>query len=181
MVCRQLVVLALVTALVGGLGICVAADPPPLKPHPFGKREHVVQRLNAEKEPAILPAEILWISEPWLRERTDENAQMPYLTYLPEKNRVLMLVETHQPIVTAFIFSDDQGQTWDKEHRYILASWEGNITGETAWFCSVQSTSTVLLPDGTILTSFGTGFRNPSAAKICKMDVALVRWRIDEK
>ena len=406
--------LVLVTALVGGSGTCVAKEPPPLKPHPFGQREHVVQRLNAEKEPATLPAEILWISEPWLQEKADENAQMPYLTYLPEKDRVLMLVETHQPIVTAFVFSDDHGktwsdrkwlstdeqgqprgvalgltnlgggklmaypenaahdrwisedygqtwatftykdtvteryiwdpllvlkdstghiekileaswrptgvpwgspdgfysqayfrqsidegrtwseevkvpqwlgvneinliraangdlvaacrtdypkrfahlqldhfgglavsvskdegqtwsdlqplyewgrhhpslvllpkddllmtyvvrlgypatyagipqfgveavisrdhgQTWDKEHRYILASWEGNITGETAWFCSVQSTSTVLLPDGTILTSFGTGFRNPSAAKICKMDVALVRWRIDEK
>ncbi len=414
MVCRQRVLFSLVTALAAGSGICIAGDPPPRQPHPFGQPAHVVERLDAEKEPATLPAEILWISEPWLREQADENAQMPYLTYLPEKDRVLMLVETHQPIVTAFVFSDDHGktwsdrqwlstdqqgqpqgvalgltnlgsgklmaypenaahdrwvsddygktwatfphkdtvteryiwdpllvlkdstgriekileaswrptgvawgspdgfysqayfrqsldegrtwsaevkvpqwlgvneiqliraangdlvaagrtdyptrfahrqldhfgglavstskdegrtwsdlhplyewgrhhpslvlrpngdllmtyvvrlgypatyagipqfgveavisrdhgQTWDKEHRYILASWEGNITGENAWFCSPQSTSTVLLPDGTLLTAFGTGFRNPPDAKVCKMDVALVRWRIDEK
>jgi hypothetical protein len=412
-VLRFVVLASAVAVQAGGLAICFAVEPPPPKPHPFGQREHVVQRLNAEKEPVNLPAEILWISEPWLRERADENAQMPYLTYLPEKDRVLMLVETHQPIVTAFISSDDHGKTWsdrkwlstdgqgrpvgvalgltnlgggrlmaypenaahdrwlsvdygqtwtvfthkdtvaeryiwdpllllkdssgriqkileaswrptgvpwgspdgyysqaylrqstdegrtwgdevkvpqwlgvneinlfraangdliaacrtdypkrfahlkldhfgglavsvskdegqtwsdlnplyewgrhhpsiamlangnllmtyvvrlgypatyagvpqfgveavvsrdngqswDKEHRYILASWEGNITGENAWFCGVQSTSTVLLPDGTILTSFGTGFRNPSDAKVCKMDVALVRWRMDK-
>jgi hypothetical protein len=44
----------------------------------------------------------------------------------------------------------------------------------------VQSTSTILLPDGALLTAFGTGFRNSSDALVCKMDVALVRWRIDE-
>ncbi len=388
-----------------------AEDQTPLRPHPFGLRSHAVQRLNAESEPLALPAEIQWVSEPWLKEKADENAQMPYLTYLPEKDRVLMLVETHQPIRTAFITSDDHGQTWsdrswlstdaqgqpqgvalgltnlgggklmaypenaahdrwissdygqtwttfshkdtvperyiwdpllvlkgsqggiekileaswrptgvawgspegfysqayfrqsvdegrtwseevkvpqwlgvnevhliraangdlvaacrtdyphrfakhqidhfgglavsiskdqgqtwsalnplyewgrhhpslvvlpngnllmtyvvrlglpatyqgipqfgveavisrdhgqtwDKEQRYLLASWQGNMTGENAWFCSVQSTTTVQLPDGLILTAFGTGFRNPVDAKVCKMDVALVRWRL---
>ncbi len=412
MIRRLLVAFALITTPVGSSGTCAAGDPSPSMPHPFGQREHVVQRLNAEREPTTLSADILWISEPWLRDRADENTQMPYLTYLPQRDRVLMLVETHQPIVTAIIFSDDHGktwsdrnwlstdaqgqpqgvalgltnlgggklmaypenaahvrwisedygqtwttftledtiteryiwdpllvlkdstghiekiletswrptgvawgspdgfysqaylrqsldegrtwsaevkvpqwlgvnevnliraangdlvaacrtdyprrfahrqldhfgglavsvskdvgltwsdlqplyewgrhhpslvllptgellmtyvvrlgypatyagipqfgveavvsrdhgQTWDKEHRYLLASWEGNIRGETAWFCGVQSTSTILLPDGTILTAFGTGFRNPSDAQVCKMDVALVRWRID--
>lgn len=383
-----------------------------LQPHPFGKRAHVIQHMNGESAPTSLPAEIQWISEPWYKERSDENAQMPYLTYLEEQDRVMMLVVTHHPTHTAMIFSDDHGktwsqrkwfsldaegkpkpgivlgltnlgggklivqkdnvahghwrsnnfgetwkhmtvddpvktryvwdpllvvknskghvktvfeaswrrtgvawgspdgfysqaylrtstdegktwsqelkvpqwlgvnevnliqaangdlvaacrtdypqrfahnkldhfgglavstssdhgktwsklkplyewgrhhpsmvqmpngdlvmtyvvrlgypatheghpqfgveaiishdhgQTWDKEHRYILASWAGNITGPTAWFCSVQSTSTVLMPDGTLLTAFGTGFRNPSNAKKCKMDVALVRWHL---
>lgn len=386
---------------------------PPDRPHPFGHRDHRVQRLNEEREPAFLAAEIQWISEPWFRKKPDENAQMPYLTYLPEKDRVLMLVETQQPIRTAFIQSDDHGQTWsdrrwlntdakgrpdgvalgltnlgggkllaypeslihgwwsssdfgeswkllpvdeaqtpryawdpmlvlknadgrvtrlcqaswretgipwgspegaysqasfrfstdegktwsadakvpqwlgvnevnliraangdfvaacrtdypkrfahhkldhfgglavsiskdegkswselkplyewgrhhpsmvllpdgqllmtyvvrlgypatyqgtpqfgveavisrdhgqtwDKDHRYILASWEGNKTGELAWFCGVQSTSTIQLPDGILLTAFGTGFRNPADATVCKMDVALVRWRVSE-
>jgi len=45
----------------------------------------------------------------------------------------------------------------------------------------VQSTSTIALPDGQLLTAFGTGFRNPPDAKICKMDVALVRWRLNSK
>lgn len=77
------------------------------------------------------------------------------------------------------VVSHDNGQTWDKEHRYILSTWVGNITGATAWFCSVQSTSTVLLPDGMLLTAFGTGFRNSTGAKVCKMDVMMVRWRLN--
>lgn len=79
------------------------------------------------------------------------------------------------------VTSRDHGQTWDKTHRYILADWEGNIIGDHAWICGVQSTSTVLLlPDEILLTAFGTGFRNPADAKVCKMDVALIRWRVDE-
>lgn len=77
------------------------------------------------------------------------------------------------------VVSRDNGQTWDKDHRYILATWVGNITGANAWFCSAQSTSTVRLPAGTLLTAFGTGFRNAANAKVCKMDVALVRWRLN--
>ncbi|MCC6797619.1 MAG: exo-alpha-sialidase [Candidatus Hydrogenedentes bacterium] len=76
------------------------------------------------------------------------------------------------------VVSRDNGQTWDLDHRYVLAKWTGNITGKNAWFCSVQSSSTVILPDGTIVTAFGTGFRNPPEASVCKMDVALVRWRL---
>ena len=408
-----MLIVASITLFVGRFAFVRAGELPPLKPHPFAKREHVVLQLNEERAPVALPAEMQWISEPWYKKKEDENAQMPYLAYLPEKDRVLMLVETHQPICTAFIFSDDHGkswserkwlstdaqgqpqgvalgltnlgggklmaysenavqnrwrsddygqtwsslaiqdtvaeryiwgpllvlrdsqgrvrrileaswrptgvpwassegfysqaylrgsvdegrtwsdetkvpqwigvnevsliraangdlvaacrtdypkrfahhgldhygglavsiskdegkswsdleplyewgrhhpsmvllpngdilmtyvvrlgypathegwpqfgveailsrdnrQTWDKEHRYLLASWVGNVLGPRAWFCSVQSTSTVLLPDGMILTAFGTGFRNASDAPVCKMDVALVRWRIDE-
>ena len=412
---RLVMIVALISAFCGGSSIVDAGELPALNPHPFGKREHVVQQMNGEREPASLPAEIQWISEPWYKERSDENAQMPYLAYWPEKDQVVMLVITHHPTHTAFIHSDDRGktwskrkwlhtdpegkpkpgivlglthlgggkllvykenitqgqwrssdfgktwklssandsakkqygwdpllvlknskgrvtkmyegsyqptgvawgspdgfysqgyirsstdeghtwsdevkvpqwlgvneinmirasngdlvaacrtdypkrfahhkldhfgglavsiskdegktwsdvnplyewgrhhpsmvrmpngdivmtyvvrlgypathegfpqfgveavvshdhgQTWDKQHRYILATWVGNITGPTAWFCSVQSTSTVLLPDGMLLTAFGTGFRNPPGTKICKMDVALVRWHLNPK
>ncbi len=406
-------IVPLVSAFASGSSIINAGELPVPKPHPFGKREHVVQQINGEYEPASLAAEIQWISEPWYRALDDENAQMPYLAYMPEKDRVVMLLVTHHPTHTALIFSDDHGktwserkwlstdaeglpkpgialgltnlgggkllaypenvthgrwqssdfgetwklspvddsvdrryvwnpllvvkdsegqvsnlleaswrptgvawgsadgsysqgyfrsstdegktwsdevkipqwlgvnevnmiqasngdllaacrtdyprrfahhkldhfgglavsnskdegktwsdlkplyewgrhhpsmvsmpngdivmtyvvrlgypathdgfpqfgveavvshdngQTWDKEHRYILATWVGNITGATAWFCSVQSTSTVLLPDGMLLTVFGTGFRNLAAAKVCKMDVAMVRWHLN--
>jgi hypothetical protein len=409
---HSVMIVSLILAFSEGPSIVNAEELPALKPHPFGEREHVVQQMNGEREPASLAAEIQWISEPWYRALDDENAQMPYLAYMAEKDRVVMLVVTHHPTHTALIFSDDHGktwserkwlitdaegrpkpgialgltnlgagkllaypenvtqgqwgssdfgetwrfsevhesvetryvwdpllvvkdseghvsklfegsyrptgvawgspedyysqgyfrsstdegrtwseekkvpqwlgvnevnllqasngdlvaacrtdypkrfaqykldhfgglavsistdegntwsdlkplyewgrhhpsmvlmpngdivmtyvvrlglpathegfpqfgveavvshdngQTWDKEHRYILASWVGNITGATAWFCSVQSTSTVLLPDGMLLTAFGTGFRNPPGARVCKMDVALVRWRL---
>ena len=76
------------------------------------------------------------------------------------------------------VVSSDDGQTWDLEHRYVLATWVGNIQGANAWYCGVQSTSTLLLPDGKLLTAFGTGFRNPVETTVCKMDVALVRWQL---
>ncbi|MBX7254969.1 MAG: glycoside hydrolase [Candidatus Hydrogenedentes bacterium] len=76
------------------------------------------------------------------------------------------------------VISNDNGQTWDLAHRYILAKWTGNIKGENAWFCSVQSSSTVMLEDGTLLTAFGTGFRNKPGDSTCVMSVALVRWRL---
>ena len=76
------------------------------------------------------------------------------------------------------IISSDNGQTWDFNHRYVLAVWSGNLKDERSWFCSVQSTSTVQLPDGTLLTAFGTGFSNTPTATKCKMDVGLVKWRL---
>lgn len=77
--------------------------------------------------------------------------------------------------------SRDNGQTWDMDHRYVLAAWVGNIkVPHLRYWCSAQSTTSVLLPDGMILTAFGTGFiiTEEGVAKDIK-DVALVRWRID--
>ena len=48
------------------------------------------------------------------------------------------------------MISSDNGQTWDFGHRYVLATWCGTLKDERSWFCSVQSTSTVRLPDGTL-------------------------------
>jgi hypothetical protein len=392
----------------GGQGVTraqLARFLPPLKPHPFGQREHVVLQLDGDGKPASLPAEMQWISQPW----NGENAQMPYLAYMPEKDRLLMLVECGQPIHSALLASDDHGatwgprrwlsvdgaghpnagvlgltylghgrlvafpentkvycvsadygqtwqqsepksppeerytwdpllvvrgadrhvehvaqgcwkptgvpwgsadgfysqayfrvsgdegrtwgqavkvpqwlgvnevsmliagngnwvaacrtdypkrfahyrldhygglgvsiskdkgktwsglkmlyewgrhhpsmvlmpdgrivmsyvvrlgypltaegfpqfgveavvssdhgQTWDLNRRYVLAAWVGNVKGEKSWYCSPQSTSTVRLPDGTLLTAFGTGFRNTPASGKCTMDVALVKWQ----
>jgi len=84
-----------------------------------GKRVQVVQQMNGEYEPISLSAEIQWISEPWYRALDDENAQMPYLAYMPEKDRVVMMVVTHHPTHTALIFSDDHGKTWSKRKWLI--------------------------------------------------------------
>lgn len=77
------------------------------------------------------------------------------------------------------IVSSDHGQTWDLDHRYVLAAWVGQIkTPHLRYWGSAQSTSSVLLPDGVILTAFGTGF-NITEAGVAKdiKDVAVVRWR----
>ena len=76
------------------------------------------------------------------------------------------------------VVSRDQGQTWELEHRYVLARWVGNLQGEQAYFCGVQSTSTVALPDGRLLTAFGTGHQTTGPQR--RNDTALVRWQLAE-
>lgn len=111
----------------------------------------------------------------------------PSLVLLPNQNLLMTYVvrlgypnnaEGLPQFGVEAMISRDHGQTWDFGHRYILAAWTGNLKDERSWFCSVQSTSTVLLPDGTLLTAFGTGFRNTADATRCKMDVALTKWRL---
>lgn len=114
----------------------------------------------------------------------------PSLVLLPDK-RILMtyVVRLGYPnnalgfpqFGVEAICSSDHGKTWDIGHRHVLARWVGNLKDERSWFCSAQSTSTVLLPDGTLLTAFGTGFSNHAGTSRCKMDVALTRWRLQQK
>lgn len=79
------------------------------------------------------------------------------------------------------VLSHDHGASWDLRHRYVLAKWSGNRTGANEWWPSSQGTSTVLLPDGHLLTTFGTGYRSqPNANGLpTPRDVGLVRWRLD--
>ena len=71
------------------------------------------------------------------------------------------------------IVSRDNGETWDMAHRYVLAKWSG--------MSHVQSTSTILLPNGSSLTAFGAGYRIRRLKEpqpwLGPLDVGLVRWR----
>lgn len=83
------------------------------------------------------------------------------------------------------VTSHDHGATWDLDHRYILHCWVGNrpASDTNAWWASSQATSSVLLPDGSVLTAFGTGYRShPGAAanQPTPRDVGLVLWRLGE-
>jgi hypothetical protein len=76
------------------------------------------------------------------------------------------------------IVSHDHGRTWDLDHKYILHAWVGNLKGENGWWPSSQSTSSRLLPDGSIITAFGTGYRIRTDEQAPR-DVGLVRWRLN--
>lgn len=80
------------------------------------------------------------------------------------------------------VVSRDHGQTWDLDRRIVLAEWVGNRTGENSWWASSQATSTVLLPDGKLLTAFGTGYRGqPNAQGLpTPRDVGIITWSVDE-
>jgi hypothetical protein len=88
------------------------------------------------------------------------------------------------------VVSHDHGQTWDLDHRYLLHTWVGNrkgsnqnLPGPQAWWASSQATSTVLLPDGNLLTAFGTGYRSKpnDQGMSAPRDAGLIRWRLNEK
>ncbi len=88
------------------------------------------------------------------------------------------------------VVSHDNGQTWDIDHRYLLHTWAGNRKGSNedrpgpqAWWASSQATSSVLLPDGAIITAFGTGYRSqpgpPGQEHLFRpRDVGLVLWQL---
>lgn len=81
------------------------------------------------------------------------------------------------------IVSDDNGATWDLDHRYLLDVWRGNRQGENGWWASSQATSTVLLPDGSLLTAFGTGYRSEPTGTDnhpAPRDAGLVHWRLSD-
>jgi hypothetical protein len=77
------------------------------------------------------------------------------------------------------VLSHDHGASWDLAHRFVLAKWTGNRTGGNEWWASSQATSTVLLPDGSLLTAFGTGYRSqPNAQGLpAPRDASLIHWR----
>jgi hypothetical protein len=82
------------------------------------------------------------------------------------------------------VVSHDHGESWDLPHRYILAKWSGNRKGGNEWWAMSQATSTVLLPDGSLLTAYGTSYRSQpldsaagSGSLISPRDVGLVRWQ----
>lgn len=81
------------------------------------------------------------------------------------------------------IVSRDNGQTWDLDHRYVLHWWTGNRTRANGWWASSQATSTVVLPDGALLTAFGTGYRSqPDEQNMpAPRDVGLVMWHLSDK
>ena len=81
------------------------------------------------------------------------------------------------------VVSHDDGRTWDLDHRYILHVWVGKRKGSTYWWPSSQATSSLLLPDETILTLFGTGYRIEAGPKSpqAPRDVGLVAWKPNPK
>ena len=78
------------------------------------------------------------------------------------------------------VLSHDNGATWDMDHRFILDRWSGTRIADNDWWSGPQSTSTILMPDGWLLTAYGTGFRcdQPFTNGVLgPHDAGLVRWR----
>ena len=83
------------------------------------------------------------------------------------------------------VVSEDNGRSWDLDHRYILSAWPGDPQAPKSWFRSSQATSSVLLPDGSILSAYGTGYRamvpEDDPGRFKPRDVGLVNWRVNNE
>jgi len=105
------------------------------------------------------------------------------MTYVVRKGHVDTADGYPQFGIEAMV-SRDHGRTWDLDHRYILHAWKGNRKGKNAWWASCQATSTVLLPDGSLLTAFGTGYRSQPGSvpnTPAPRDAGLLQWRLTDE
>ncbi len=77
------------------------------------------------------------------------------------------------------VVSRDNGKTWDLDHRYILASVKGpKKKSDATWFYPAsQSTSTIVLPNDVILTTFTLGDQPSHKNRTAN----LVRWKLNYK
>lgn len=134
-----------------------------------------------------------------VRKLCDWGRHHPSLVLLPNGDIVMTYVVRKGYIKTPdgfpqfgieAVVSRDHGESWDLDHRYLLYTWVGNrkgsdenLPGPQAWWASSQATSTVLLPDGKLLTAFGTGYRSqPNAQNLpTPRDIGLVKWQLNDK
>ena len=82
------------------------------------------------------------------------------------------------------VVSHDNGQSWDLDHRYILMVWESPISSRDTYTCMAAGcvTSSVALPDGSIITAVGDGHRlDPTRRDTFPRDVTLIKWRLNPK
>ena len=70
-------------------------------------KAQTVRQLNGRATEIKLPAKHQIVTESWNR-----FVESPYLVYMPEKGRVLMLVGCDYPHQAMVLWSDDRGATW---------------------------------------------------------------------
>jgi hypothetical protein len=86
------------------------------------------------------------------------------------------------------VLSPDHGKSWDLDHRYLLVTYRGTRAKKANawWDAATQGTSSLRMPDGSILTAFGSGHRVnpapvPGAEAYFPRDIGLVRWKPNQK
>jgi hypothetical protein len=70
-------------------------------------KPHEIRQMNGKGGEIRLPAQFQIVTESWNRV-----VAVPYLIYMPEKDRLLMLVNCDYPHHAEMLFSDDHGASW---------------------------------------------------------------------
>ena len=76
---------------------------------------HKIRFLNKANGETAVPAQMQIVTEPWNRV-----VAVPYIVYMPEKDRVLMLVGCDYPHHAEVLHSDDRGATWSAPRRILF-------------------------------------------------------------
>ena len=127
-----------------------------------------------------------------VRKLYDYGRHHPSLLMLPNQNIVMTYVvragyvddkNGFPQFGIEAVISHDNGKTWDLDHRYVLHTWVGNRKGKRDHYASPYCASLSLLPDGSIITVFGTGYRSQFGLKkknhFAPRDLGLVRWQLN--
>jgi len=92
-----------------------------------------------------LTAERQDVTEGW-----NQIAQIPYLVFMPEKDRVLMVLNRGKTLHAMVLASDDHGTTWS-EPRYVQAGADGGPGDKSS-----TATGLTYLGRGRLLLHMGT-------------------------
>ena len=79
------------------------------------------------------------------------------------------------------VVSHDHGQSWELDRRYVLDKWHGEWEGDPGGKVKLMApneTYTVVLRDGSLITSFERGVQGPGVEY--HRTVKLVHWRLHE-
>ena len=123
----------------------------------------------------------------------DWGRHFPSMTVMPRGEIIMTYVmrmgypETAEGGLPQFgieaVISRDHGRTWDLDHRYLLADWAGKTRSPLGWLYGCQSTSTVRLPDDSLITVYSNGYRSTANSKLkangAAYDVCLIHWTPD--
>ncbi|MBI5094934.1 MAG: exo-alpha-sialidase [Candidatus Hydrogenedentes bacterium] len=74
-----------------------------------------MRQCNGREKPFQLPAQLQIVTESWNRVTA-----VPYIVYMPEKNRLLMLMSCDYPHHPMILTSDDRGATWTEPKPVAL-------------------------------------------------------------
>src|SRR5260221_13035603 len=80
-----------------------------------GWKMHDVRQLFGKAGTVRLPAKLQIVTERWNRV-----VAVPYIVYMAEKDRLLMLVSCDYPHHPEVLFSEDRGATWSDPKPAIL-------------------------------------------------------------
>ncbi len=77
-------------------------------------KPHEVRQLGEPAGGDRLPAKLQIVTESWKRV-----VAVPYIVYMPERDRLLMLVSCDYPHRPMVLTSDDRGATWSQPHPVL--------------------------------------------------------------